>query len=307
MSISIILNQMIQLLLIMLLGFILAKTQLMTEGFNKKFTKITLNVSLPALILSSVLKQTGERNIKEVLIVFGIAIALYAVLPVISWLFVKLLRIPKEKQGLYMFMGVYGNVGFMGFPIIAAMYGDTAVFYTAIINLIFNLSVFSFGVPIMNYNTGKKSGFSLKNLKTPGIISAMVAILVYFLNIPCPSVIAETTAVVGNLTTPSAMLLIGSTLARIDLKSLFNEFILYPYSLIKQILIPVLFWLVLRIFVKDEFIVGIVVILAAMPVANTAVLFATEYGHDNVLAAKGVFLTTIMSIITVPLIVYICF
>ncbi|MNP50372.1 Membrane transport protein [compost metagenome] len=108
---------------------------------------------------------------------------------------------------------------------------------------------------------------------------------------------------VGSITTPIAMMLIGSTLANIDIKEVFTEFRIYPYTIIKQILIPLAAYPILSYFITNPLILGVALINLAMPVANSAVLFATQYDGDLKLAAKSVFITTLLSVFTIPVIV----
>lgn len=203
-------------------------------------------------------------------------------------------------------MSIFSNIGFMGFPVIAAIYGQTAVFYTAIFNLVFNTALFTVGVPIMNYGRENTVRFSLGSLKNPGVIISVLSILIYIFNIPCPDVISISVDTVGKITTPGAMLLIGVALSKIDPKSLLKDFRLYMYAIIKQTAIPILLWFILRNIITDEFILGITLVLLSMPVANVAVLLATEHDNDEILAAKGVFITTLISMVTTPLVIYLC-
>lgn len=307
MEIEIILHQMLQLFIIMFLGYVLYKVKLIDHDFIKKLTKLLLNVTLPATIFSSVLQQESERDMGAVGEVFLIGIAVYVVLPIVSFLAVKLMRLPKKDRSLYAFMMTYSNIGFMGFPLMDALYGQTAVFYAAIINIIFNISVFTCGVLMMN--AGKDGGntkLKWRNLLSPGVSVSTLSVAVYLLNISFPEDIKSVVSSVGNITTPLAMILIGATLATMDVKSIFNDWHVYFYSVVKQIFIPLLFWPVLKFLIHDPFILAVVFILILMPVANTSVLFATEYDGDEKLAAKTIFITTVMSIVTVPLLLMIC-
>lgn len=307
MEIEIILHQMLQLFIIMFLGYVLHKVKLIDHDFIKKLTKLLLNVTLPATIFSSVLQQESERDMGAVGEVFLIGVAVYVVLPVVSLLAVKLMRLPKKDRSLYAFMMTYSNIGFMGFPLMDALYGQTAVFYAAIINIIFNISVFTCGVLMMN--AGKDGGntkLKWRNLLSPGVSVSTLSVAVYLLNISFPEDIKSVVSSVGNITTPLAMILIGATLATMDVKSIFNDWHVYFYSAVKQIVIPLLFWPALKFLIHDPFILAVVFILILMPVANTSVLFATEYDGDEKLAAKTIFITTVMSIVTVPLLLMIC-
>lgn len=303
MNIYVILMQMIQLFLVMALGYFLFKIDMIDLHMNKKLTSLLLSVTTPALIVSSVFSCEKTQSLNDILFVFAIGIIIYLVMPLVGLILVKVMRIPLPQQGLYIFMTVFSNIGFMGFPVMKAIFGDVAVFYTAIFNMLFNLFVFTVGIVIMNYGTGQKVKVEPKNLLSPGVIASFVALFIYFTQFKFPDVIASTITMVGDITTPIAMLLIGATLANIPFKEVFSELRVYPYTIIKQVVIPILFYPVLRFFIQDSLVLGVTLIMISMPVGNTAVLFATEYGGDTTLAAKNVFMTTLLSIITIPLVV----
>jgi len=303
MDIQIVFIQMIQLFLVIALGYFLFKVHLLDVDLNKKLTSLLLSVTMPAMIVSSVLSNPVTQSLHDILFVFLVGIAIYMIMPILGYILVKIMRVPLPQQGLYIFMTVFSNIGFMGFPVMKAIFGSEAIFLTAIFNMIFNLFVFSIGIMIMNYGTGKTVAIDPKHLLSPGIIASLVALLIYFTKLQVPDVISSTMTMIGDMTTPIAMLLIGSTLANIPLKEVFNELRIYPYTLIKQIVIPVLLYPILNKLIQDSLILGVTLITIAMPVANTAVLFATEYDGDVSLAAKAVFMTTLLSIITIPLIV----
>lgn len=303
MDIQVILMQMVQLFLMIGLGYFLFKVKILDVELNKRLTTLLLAVTTPALIISSVLSTTEYLPFTDILFVFLVGILVYIVLPILGWILVKIMRIPLPQQGLYIFMTVFSNIGFMGFPVMKAIFGNDAVFYTALFNMLFNLLVFSVGTGIMGYGTGRKMNFNAKDLLSPGVIASLVALVIYMAKIQFPNVISSTITMIGDITTPIAMLIIGSTLANIPLKEVFSELRIYPYTFIKQVIIPALAYPVLRLFIQDPLILGVTLIMISMPVANSAVLFATEYDGDVSLAAKAVFMTTLLSIVTIPLIV----
>lgn len=302
MDIKILLTQMTELFIIIFVGYFIYKIKLIDDNFVKKFTKLILDVTLPLMILASVLKLEERQTLSDVLTAIAVAAALFfIILPVIGYLLARLLRVKKEQTGLYTFMNAYSNIGFMGFPVINALCGSVGLFYAAIFNLIFNLSIYSAGIWMMNKGKNETVHFNPRLLLSPGILFAAAAILIYFLNIKVPVLISDTVDSIGSITSPSAMLLIGCSLAKMDVKSVFSEFRLYPWTLIKQIAVPLILWFPLKLIISNELILQITYILIAMPVANSAVLFATNYGGDSELAAKSVFLTTLFSLFTVPL------
>lgn len=305
MDIQIILNQMIQLMIILIVGFIMAKCGVMTADFNKRLTKLVLDITVPALIFSSVLAQTGG-NKGYVLYIFEVAIGLYLLLPVFAFILVKILHLPLQQQGVYMFMTVFSNVGFMGYPIINAVYGPTAVFHASLFNIIFNISTFTTGVMMLHYGTSGKARLSLKKLFTPGLLSCAIAVAMYFMDLSLPGPIAGACDMLGGLTSGLAMLIIGGTLGQMHLGKIFNDWRVYFFALVKQIAMPLALYPLVKLLITDSYIAGLTMLMLCMPVANNAVLFATQYKRGEELASKTVFITTVLSIATVPLVIWIC-
>ena len=306
MDIKILITQMTELFLVLFLGYFIFKVKLVDDNFVKKFTKLILNITMPAMILASVLRLEERQAASDVATALIIAAALFfVILPIIGFLLAKLLRVKKAQTGLYMFMCSYSNVGFMGMPVISALFGSVGLFYTAIFNLIFNIATFTIGTWMMNIGTENGTKFNFKSLTTPGVILSAASLVIYLINVKFPAVVTDTIDMVGSITSPSAMLIIGCSLAKMNLKSVFSDARLYIWTAVKQFVLPVLLWYPLSFIVKNELLLSVSYILVAMPVANTAVLFATDFNSDTELAARGVFITTLFSLLTVPLCVLI--
>lgn len=301
-DINVIIQSMIELCIIMFLGFFLFKIKLLDENFVKRMTRLILDVALPAQILASVFELSERQSLYDVvsaLIVF--AALMFVVLPVLGFVIAKIIRAKKNHVGLYTFMTVYSNCGFMGFPIISALCGPTGLFYAAMYNLVFNLSIYTLGKWMMTKDFAPDEKFNPKDLLSSGVIGAVLAIIIYFANIQLPAVITDSISMIGSMTSPAAMLVIGCTLAKMDLKSIFTDIRIYPWTVLSRLIMPVLLWFPLSLVIKNTFVLQITYILVAMPVANSAALFATSYGGDTDLAAKTIFISTILSLITVPL------
>lgn len=301
MDIHTLVTNMIELFIIIFVGYFIFKLKVVDEHFEKKFTRLILDVTLPFMILSSVLRLEERQPVADVITAIIIAAVLFFILlPAVGYVLAKIVRAKKEQIGLYTFMNAYSNIGFMGFPVISGLCGSTGLFYAAIFNLVFNLSIYTIGIWIMNKGTGSTERFNPKNLLSSGVILSFVAIIIYFLNIKVPVIISDTIYSIGSITSPAAMLLIGCSLAKMDIKSVFNEYRIYPWIIIKQIAVPLILWFPLSFIITNEMLLTVSYILISMPVANSAVLFATNYGGDTELAAKSVFLTTLFALITVP-------
>ena len=265
-------------------------------------SSLILNITAPALILSSVVNRSQDGDPRLVLHVFILSIILYVILPLIGILLAKILKVPKEDRNLYQFMTIFSNIGYMGFPVIQSIFGSEAVFFAAIINLVFNVFCYSYGIYLISNDN--KLSFDIKVLINPGIIVSIIAIIIYITNIKVLSIIKETTSMIGPITTPLAMMLIGSSLAQIPIKEVFSEKRLYLYTFLKQIIIPIIFFGILKYFVTNELILGIIIIVSAMPVGSIAIMFCNEYEGNINLASKAIFITTLCSVVTVPILVY---
>lgn len=306
MNISVIVNQLIQLFLLILLGYFLYKTGLIDRPSNQKLSKLVLQVTMPCMVLDSVLKQTGERDVRTVGFVFLIAIIYYLLMPFVSYLLCILLRLPKKSRGVYMFMAVFENIGFMGIPLINAIYGPKGVLYTAVINIMFNLAAFGYGPWMISIGTDTSTRFNLRDVASPGSLLSLLAILLYATGIQLPSTLAGPIGSVGSMTTPLAMMLIGSTLATMKLGEVFRDIHVYPYILVRQVILPILAFPLLKALIRDEMVLGVFFILFIMPAASNCVLFATTYHNDEALAARAVFISTLLCILTIPLLVVLC-
>ena len=308
MDIMVIIHQMIKFFILMSVGYTLYKLKVMDSDFNKKLTNLVLRVCNPCMMIASVFSISDDRNLSKVLSVFAVAIVMYAVLPVIGMGVAKLIGAKKENKGIYVFMTIYSNIGFIGFPVIESILGPEALFYAAIFNMMFNITLFTIGVKAINYPDANGEKISIwKIIFHPGVFSAVIAIVLYFVNIKLPDAVTGPIDQLGDITPPLAMLLMGASLAKIPLKKVFNEARAYIFIVVKQIILPILAWFVIKRVISDDMIRAVTLLLLSMPIANSVVMFTIEYDRNEELAAKNVFLSTIASIVLLPLVVYLTY
>lgn len=312
-EISVLFNQLFQLFLIMCVGYFVFKVKIFNEEVNKHLNSFVINITLPCLTISSVLTIDQKPENSVLITLFVSSIIFFIIMPAASFIIVKIMlktmNIATSRQGIYMFMMIFSNVAFMGMPILSNVcgaQGATAVFYAAILNIIFNIAAFTYGIIIIGYGDTMKATFQLKNILTPGIICSILALFIYALNFHFGQTITSVLTTVGNLTSPLAMLLVGSTLATVELKQVFNEWRIYVFTIIKQILLPFIAYPIYRLFIRDDLLFTVMFIEFLMPVANIALIFSTQYHLDNKFVSKAIFISTLTSIVTIPLMMYIC-
>lgn len=294
--------QIVSLFLIMIVGYILRKCNVFDDASNARFTRLIIYVSLPAQIVKAFATNQGIVSNKEVLSMFGISALAYLLYAIIGFAFNIIFRVPKNKKGTYLFMMMFGNVGFMGFPLTEALLGEEALIYAVIFNVIFNLLVYSFGI----FMISKKDDdfrFSYKKLLNMPLTSAVISIILYFCKIQIPDVLIKSLDYMGNMTTPVAMIILGSTIAGMPWKELFDEWRIYIFTAFKLLVIPAVVIMLLKIAPEvNPMIYGSLILLSATPVATNTTMLAIEYGGDKALSSKGIFFTTLLCMLTIPLI-----
>ena len=285
MDLSAVIDQMLMLFFCILIGFIAYKTGVMTLDLQKGLSTLVLSVTMPALILSSVLNRSEESPQVPMLLLVGLGFALILGRLLLSYPLTWLLRVPKEQAGPYRFLTAFSNVGFMGFPVVSALFGPEAVLCAAMFQIPFYLLSYTIGIRQV---AGKAERPPLR--KT-----------LYLTDLRLPAVIGQSAAFIGQITTPATMLIVGATLASVPLRQALGVWRLYPYAVITLIAFPLLTYVLLRPFTQSVYILGVTTVLAAMPAATNSTMLCHQYGGDAALCSSGVFVSTVLSLLTIPL------
>lgn len=297
---------------IMVLGYFLKYSKRIDGTFDRALSKLLLEAVVPCLILSSVLNANNIPPADQVLRLFGLAFLVYGILIVIGEITVRVLMLPQGRRGVYRFATLFGNVGFVGFPVISAIFGQDALINAAMFNIPFNLLVFTLGpIWLMSDRTeevdelasGAKLRLNPRMFLTPCNVACVAVIPLCLLGIHNIPVASQLTQTVGAMTTPGALIIVGSNLANMPVKDLLGGWRFYVQALICLILSPLAVWGVLHFIVSDPVILGCMVVLAGMPVATNGTLLCFQYGGDMKGMSQTTFITTLFSFVTTPLLV----
>lgn len=283
------------------LGYFLNKRKILDTHINGGISSLMVNATNPALILSSI-SATGNSNQSDImrLILFGVIF--YAILVLLAFILVRVLRVPNQKRSTVQLLLVFSNTGFMAIPVVQTLYGDIAVFYCTILNLPFNFLIYSYGVYLLSKSSGSGKKLSFRQFLSPGIIASALALLIYFTGFRIPTVINDTFSFLGNITPPLSMLLLGSVLAEYPLSSMWQDKRINLLLLIKLLLLPFLAFFLTSLFFTDPVIIGVTTLTFAMPCASMCVMLCKEYKSDSRTASVGVVFSTLLSLITIPII-----
>lgn len=306
MDIHALINQALILFALILIGFAARKGKFLLEETGKVLSSLVINVSAPCTILVSVFSSNRLLSNGQVLLFLAVTIGVYLGTMLLAVPVPKLLRVPADQAGIYRFMTVFGNVSFMGIPVLRALIGADAVFLCSILTIIFNLSVYTYG-QVQVAGDPRQREINVKMFLQPVMIASYLALILYLLNWQPPAGVLSILSLLDGTTSPLAMLVIGCSLAAYSFRDIFLNGKMYLFSAVKLVIVPVLTWAVLKPWLHNELMLGVLVASAAMPVATNTTLMATKYKGNVKLAASGVFITTLLSLVTLPLLLAILF
>ena len=301
MDIRAVIDQMLVLLILLIVGVIAAKTGVIDRETNRRLTNFTLTIPQTCMILGSVLNVDLGLTPMKILSVMLLGCAMYGLLVVLGLLVPRICRAKARDRGLYSFMTIFGNTGFMGLPVVGSIFGPTAVFYAALLNIHFNTLAYSLGISLIS-STGEKVRIDWKKVVNAPMVAAVLSIVVVCLNIRVPEPVADAVGMLGDMIVPSSMIIIGSSLGNQKFKDIFGDWRAYAFAPVRLFIAPVVLWFVLRLFVQDPILLGTMSVLGGMPVAAFSTMLSIQYGGNEEMSARCVFVTTVLSVLTIPFI-----
>ena len=302
MNLSIVFAKMAMLVLIMLLGYLCARIGITGPEFNQRVTPLMVKVLLPATILNSVLSvpDFSGRELLDYILVMTVMVALQ-MLP--AWFLPRLMRTRSEDVGATRLVTAFGNVGFVGLPVVAAIFGDEMVFFASLCNIPFNLALYSCSAAQLSPDGGRVRWQDVLNAP---VIATLLSVVLLLSRVHVPGVLADTISSVSGVTIPLSMLVIGTSLGGISVRSVLTDWRVYVVSAVRLLVCPLLTWLVLRPFAARAQL-GISVDRAACPSAMLVTALCLLYGRSDAFASKCIFLSTVLSAVTIPLLIWLLF
>lgn len=286
-----------------IIGYYSRKRNILNEEAVNSLPRFLLNICNPLLIISSMQIPFTKDKLDDIQTVFLLSIIVYFISIIISLIVPKLLRTNRNNEkGVYQFMTIFSNVSFIGFPVLLSIYSSEAIFYGSIFIIPFNILLYTIGIYMMSSEMKK---FNARILLNPNIIAVVIGFLMFAFSIKIPGFLLQPMELVGNMTTPLSMIFIGGSLCAVNLKEMFKEWRLYAISGIRLLVLPLIIFLLFRNFISDPLLLGVPVIITGMPIAANCAIVAKEYGGNAELASSGTFMSTLLSMITIPLLVLI--
>lgn len=293
-------TQVAVLFIIILVGYFVRKKGLLDESSTSKLSSLVMNIFLPAMIITAMQIQFDKEMIPKILSLLFVSMVMFGVSTIVAFC-LKIFIKSDSKLGIFQYALVFSNSGFMGYPVVEAVLGKGAIFYAAIFNLPFNFLCFTLGVYFLSKGNSNAK-FSIKSMINPSMIAVFIGLALFVTGTELPVFINHPLELLGDVTTPISMIVIGSMLAGSSAMECFKRFDMYMLAVLRLVAIPMLVFLVLRPFSFDSVVMAIPVVISAMPSAANTAIMANEYGADVALASQAVFFTTLFSVVSIPLI-----
>lgn len=280
----------------MAVGFFCRKVRIFTDEARDKLTDFVVLVTLPCMIFESFHMAFSLETLKQ----GAASVAIALVMACVALLLGKVLynRFPYEEKSILQYGTLVSNSGFAGLPVVSGTYGDEGLFLGSLFIIPTRILMWSAGISLFTRADAKQA--VKKVLLNPGIIAVEVGLVRMVLQLPLPHFVDTAVDNLGACTSPMAMALVGAILADVPLKTVFDPKSFYLVA-VRQFLLPGICLAALKLLQVDPLTIGVSVALTGMPIGSTTAILAQKYGADAQFASKCVFISTLTSLVTVPI------
>lgn len=301
----IVLNQIGIFLILIIFGILAVKFGILDEHSLGSVSKLVMRMALPAYIFINTAEGATRQGLAESLLVIPLAIALYLMLFLLSLLLEKVFQLKGNRSHVFRAIVMFGNVGFMGIPLVVELYPDTALLYISLFTILDQGLFWTYGVSLTKPVSDQKEKVSLKNLKnllSPALIAIVGATILVLLNVHLPKLLITTLSKLGASSMPLSLLYIGGMLSMTDVRKVLRCGELYAEIGLKMLVLPLVFFMVMKLLNVPADMAGTMTFLTGLPAINMVAMLSKNNGSDGDYAVCAVMMTTIACLITLPLV-----
>lgn len=306
---SIILEQISFLAVLVLIGVFTSKIGVIKEQARDALVKIIFNITLPLLLFTNFSKlELTPLILRNSLIVIIISLMLILLMLLFAFIVSKMFRMKHEQRSVFIPHNAFGNVLYFGFPVVSALFGELGLFYASLYAFVSIMLLWTLGIYVITRKGGMSFKASFKNMLNPNSVAIMTGFILFLLDIKIPEILLKPFVSLGGTTIYLSMLYIGALLGLMKIKGVFTNRLVYLTSFNKNLLFPFIFILGFAFLNKnilagvDPLIISVIIVEAAMPCMANIVIIAKMYKVDEHLATANVFISTVLSIVTLPFI-----
>ena len=287
------------------LGFFIGKKQIIRQECTPDLSNFILKVTMPVTVFCSIVDQQGSRMLGSCIQILIAVALLHALTGLISLFLVHILPIPDTEKGVWIYTCMFSNNGFMGLPLALSIYGSKGMFLMALSNVVTNFLIFSVGIRLLTWKYPVRESISLRKMFVNNInIAVVVGFIFYFANIPVPDLLGRLLGYISNITSGLSMIVVGLSLSRLPFRAVFEDRKMFLLAALRLFALPLAVLGILQLlpFELDGTLKSILLLTAALPASSAQSMITEQYGANTSAAGRAVFITTLFSVITVPLV-----
>lgn len=291
--------QLLMMMFIIIIGMVAKRFRIVDEHGDRVISSLIVNITTPALIISTMTIELNPQIAKNIFIIIALTLFVLG----FSWFFSKLTtkgeHLTDDEARVYRFATIFGNTSFLGFPMCFALFGRVGLLYASIYSAVQDIFFWTAGVSIMSE---EENGRSLSNMLNPNLIAIAIGIVILFTNIKLPVFLDNAISSIGGATMPLALMMVGSGFSSFDL-SFGGIKNMLKVIFFKLVVMPIIIGIILFKLPIDDLVKYVVLLEFAMPTAASSVVMARNFDRDFTLASKLVMATTLISMLTIPLLI----
>lgn len=287
----------------MLAGVILIRTKVLNRETLEPISRFVIKMALPLMVFINITDGAGKEVLLQSWPVLVIAAGFYICMFIAGRILIKLFRLESDQIGVYRAMMLFGNIGFMGMPMIVSVFPGDGALYGSVFMMIDQFMLWTLGVKLLA--SGGKEKFQLRKLVNPATVAIVLAVFMVLTGLRLPALLDTAFQKIGATSSPLAMIYIGGIFATADISKYLKKISLYGIVIVKMILMPVLLFVVLGMFPVSGEMRLIMALLTGMSTMTAVVMMANASGLDGDYAMGGVLVTTMCGIFTLPTVCWI--
>ena len=303
MAFEVALNTMIVFFLILGVGYFAAWRGILPDTFMPNFSQLITKVLLPVQLFFATYVGTARQTIIDNLPMVGLAAAFYLVIGIITFLIAKAMRLPHDKDRVFMLCFMFGNTGFVGIPLLSAMFPDTGLLYLSLFTIVDQALFWTFGSWLATARD-RDAHFHLRSFLSPNIVSMVLVFAFVLIDIPLPQIVSDTLETIKNATAAMCMMYLGALLFFSDWKSALRRPELYVGIAVKMIAVPIAIGFGLAAIGASSEMTAALVMIAALPVMTVVPMVAKDHGNEGEYAAGITAVTLVACVITIPVVAF---
>lgn len=293
------------LFMLLFVGYYMGAKKIVAHSSINDITNILIDVSIPCTIIVSMIRPFSEKLITDTVRVVIVVLIYHLAMTAISYFLTKIMKVDEKKRGSWIFATVFSNNGFIGYPLMFALYGKDGLFIMAMGNIVQNVLIFSLGVKLitMNYNLNER--VRLRNIIfTKQNFAVVIGMILFVTQIRVPESVNTLLNYVSNLTVPLSMMVVGLSLSRYDVKNMFTDKEAYRLTFFRMIVFPIIILIgfkMMNVDIDTNLPLAVLFYTAVLPSPAFTTIMAERYNTSAEFSSKCVFITTVISVLSVPI------